>query len=49
MASKKNDVARAASLRYWQAEDARVVVEAWKESGERLTAEVPPIQWTPQN
>jgi transposase-like protein len=38
MASRKNDMARVASLRYWQAEDARVVVEAWKESGERLTA-----------
>ena len=38
MASKKNGVARVASLRYWQREDARVVVEAWKESGERLTA-----------
>lgn len=36
MASKKNGVARVASLRYWKAEDARVVVEAWKESGERL-------------
>jgi len=38
MASKKKDVAQVASLRCWQAEDARVVVEAWKESGERLTA-----------
>ena len=38
MAASGNGVARVASLRYWQAEDARVVVEAWKESGERLTA-----------
>lgn len=38
MASKKNDVGRVASLRYWQAEDARAVVEAWKESGDRLSA-----------
>lgn len=38
MASGTNDVARVARLRYWQAEDARVMVEAWKESGERLTA-----------
>jgi transposase-like protein len=38
MASKKKDVGRVASLRYWQAEDARVAVEAWKESGEGLTA-----------
>jgi hypothetical protein len=37
MASKNKDVGRVASLRYWQAEDARVVVEAWKESGEGLT------------
>jgi hypothetical protein len=38
MASKKNGVARVASLRYWQVEDARVAVEAWKASGERLPA-----------
>jgi transposase-like protein len=38
MASKNKDVGRVASLRYWQAEDARVVVEAWKESGEGLAA-----------
>jgi transposase-like protein len=38
MASKKKDVGRVASLRYWQAEDAGVAVEAWKESGEGLTA-----------
>ena len=38
MASGRKDVARVASLRYWQVEDARVMVEAWKESGERLTA-----------
>jgi transposase-like protein len=38
MASKKKDVGSVASLRYWQAEDARAVVEAWKESGERLSA-----------
>jgi hypothetical protein len=38
MASKKKDVGIVASLRYWQAEDARVVVEAWKESGEGLAA-----------
>lgn len=38
MASRKNEVARVAGLRYWQAEDARVAVEAWKGSGERLTA-----------
>lgn len=38
MASKKRGMARVARLRYWQAEDARVAVEAWKESGEELKA-----------
>jgi len=38
MAASGRGVARVASLRYWQAEDARVAVEAWKESGEGLTA-----------
>lgn len=38
MASRKRGMARVARLRYWQAEDARVAVEAWKESGEDLTA-----------
>ena len=38
MASRKKDVATVAGLRYWQEEDARVVVEAWRESGERVGA-----------
>lgn len=38
MAGRKNGVARVAKLRYWQAGDARVVVEAWKDSGEGLPA-----------
>jgi len=38
MASDQKGVAGVARLRYWQAEDARVVVEAWKESGEGLPA-----------
>jgi hypothetical protein len=38
MASRKSGVARVARLRYWQVEDARVAVEAWKESGEGLPA-----------
>ena len=38
MASRKRGLGRVARLRYWQAEDARVVVEAWKESGEDLKA-----------
>lgn len=37
MASRKNAaVARVAALRYWRARDARLVVEAWKQSGEPL-------------
>ena len=38
MAVSKKGVARVAKLRYWQAEDARVVVKAWKDSGERIPA-----------
>lgn len=38
MATRKDEVRRAARQRYWQAEQARVVVEGWKASGERLTA-----------
>jgi hypothetical protein len=37
MASKGDPaVVRIAKLRYWRATDARVVVEAWRRSGERL-------------
>jgi hypothetical protein len=37
MASKTDGtVARVAALRYWRAAEARVVVEAWKRSGEPL-------------
>jgi len=32
---KQAAVARVAALRYWRAPQARVVVEAWRESGER--------------
>jgi hypothetical protein len=32
------DVARVAALRYWRAGDARVVIEAWRRSGESLRA-----------
>ena len=38
MAGRKKGVARVAKLRYWQAGDARVVVKAWKDSGEGLPA-----------
>lgn len=37
MAGKNDSVAQVAGLRYWGAGDARVVVEAWKESGQRLS------------
>jgi hypothetical protein len=37
MAGKSDGVARVAGLRYWGAADARVVVEAWRGSGERLS------------
>lgn len=35
---KERGVARAAALRYWRAAEARVVVDAWKRSGERVGA-----------
>jgi hypothetical protein len=39
MASRKDDaVVRVAALAYWRAEDARVLVEAWQRSGQRLSA-----------
>jgi hypothetical protein len=37
MASGK-EVARVAGLRYWRAADARVVIEAWRRSGEGVGA-----------
>lgn len=37
MAGRNDGVARVAGLRYWGAADARVVVEAWKDSEERLS------------
>lgn len=36
--AKDAAVARVARLRYWRARDARVVVEAWRESGETRAA-----------
>ena len=39
MASGRNgDVARVAGLRYWRGAEARVVVDAWRRSGEGLGA-----------
>jgi hypothetical protein len=39
MASRKEgSVARAAALRYWRSAEARVVVDAWKRSGEGVGA-----------
>jgi len=39
MASKRDGaVMRVAALRYWRASEARVVVEAWRRSGEGLSA-----------
>lgn len=39
MASRKDDaVIRVAALAYWRADDARVLVEAWRRSGQRLSA-----------
>jgi hypothetical protein len=35
---KEGGVARVAGLRYWRAADARVVVDAWRGSGEALGA-----------
>lgn len=36
--SKDREVARIAALRYWRAREARVVVAAWRDSGEGLSA-----------
>ena len=35
--SRKADVLEAAGLRYWREADARVMVEAWRSSGETLS------------
>src|SRR2546426_9459492 len=35
--SRKTEVVQVARRRYWQEADARVVVEAWRRSGETLT------------
>jgi len=38
VADRDGELARVASLRYWRARDAVVVVEAWRQSGEGLSA-----------
>jgi hypothetical protein len=38
MAEKERAIARIAALRYWRKEDARVVTEAWRQSGLSLVA-----------
>ena len=38
MTKQDEDVVRVAGLRYWRSAEADVVVEAWKRSGERLSA-----------